>query len=283
MKNKAVTEMIEGGIVKEIRSFVNSDLPLVFHVDIMVNTPHHYVHKHRDMEFLMGISGNGVVYTDMRAHDISENEIVVVNTNKIHYVTSENVFKYYCLQIDSDYLSALGIDAESLIFAEKIVDDEMSNIMNRIYSEWSSNDEFHKVMIKSLINEFAIKLFRGYKITDTSNEKESRTLKKVKQSISFIKRNYTRDISLDEIASVAGLSRYHFCREFKKATDLTPIEFINRMRCEYAKTLLESHKYSISEISAMVGFTTSAHFSKIFKRFFSSYPSEYNKNAEEDK
>ena len=130
--------------------------------------------------------------------------------------------------------------------------------MNRIYSEWSSNDEFHKVMIKSLINEFAIKLFRGYKITDTSNEKESRTLKKVKQSISFIKKNYTRDISLDEIASVAGLSRYHFCREFKKATDLTPIEFINRMRCEYAKTLLESHKYSVSEISAMVGFTTSA-------------------------
>ena len=283
MKNKAVKEMMEGSVVKEIRSFVNSDLPLNFHVDIMVNTPHHYVHKHRDMEFLMGLSGSGVVYTDMRAHDISENEIVVVNTNKIHYVTSENVFKYYCMQIDSDYLSSLGIDAESLSFSEKITDQELSDIMNRIYAEWSGGGELRTIMIKSLLNEFAVKLFRGYKVTDTSSEKESRTLKKVKLSISFIKKNYTRDISLDEIASVAGLSRYHFCREFKKATDLTPIEFINRMRCEYAKTLLESHKYSVSEISTMVGFATSAHFSKIFKRFFSLYPSEYVKGAEGSK
>ena len=120
-------------------------------------------------------------------------------------------------------------------------------------------------------------LCRGASVTGAAGSKESRTLKKVKSSVSYIKNNYSSDLTLEEIASVAGLSRYHFCREFKKATDLTPIEFINRVRCERAKTLLEARTYSVSEISSMCGFATSAHFSKIFKRFFLVYPSEYIK------
>lgn len=65
--------------------------------------------------------------------------------------------------------------------------------------------------------------------------------------------------------------------EFKKATDLTPVEFINRTRCEFAKNLLESKKYSVAEIGEMSGFSTSAHFSKTFKGFFGVYPSDYMK------
>ncbi len=275
MNNKNVTEIMGGSVIKEICSFVNSDLPVNFHIDIMVNTPHHYVHKHRDMEFLMGISGSGVVYSDMKPYEISENDIVVINTNRIHYVTSDNIFKYYCMQIDTDYLSSIGIDVETINFEEKISSNELSELMHRIRNEWDFTGELRHLMIKSYLNEFAVKLFRDFKVLDTAHDKESRTLRKIKQSISFIKKEYTGDISLDEVASVAGLSRYHFCREFKKATDLTPVEFINRMRCEYAKTLLESKKYSVSEISTIVGFSTSAHFSKIFKRFFSQYPSEY--------
>lgn len=283
MNNKNIIEVAEESVMKEILSFVNSDLPLNFHVDIMVNTPHHYVHKHRDMEFLMGISGSGVVYSDMKPYEVSENEIVVINTNRIHYVTSDNLFKYYCMQIDTDYLSSIGIDIETINFEEKIISEELSGIMHLIRSEWESAGELRHLMIKSYLNEFAVKLFRDFKVLDTAHDKESRTLRKIKQSISFIKKNYTGDISLDEVASVAGLSRYHFCREFKKATDLTPVEFINRMRCEYAKTLLESKKYSVSEISTIVGFSTSAHFSKIFKRFFSLYPSEYARYLKEGK
>ena len=249
----------------------------------MVNTPHHYVHKHRDMEFLMGISGSGVIYSDMKPHEVSENEIVVVNSNKIHYVTSENVFKYYCMQIDTEYLSSMGIDVETINFEEKITSNELADIMHSICDEWFSSNELRHLMIKSYLTKFAVLLFRDHRVVETSGEKESRTLKKIKQSINFIKKNYTHDVSLDEIASVAGLSRYHFCREFKKATDLTPIEFINRIRCEHAKTLLESQKYSVAEISTMVGFLTSAHFSKIFKRFFLQYPSEYVRCLKERK
>jgi AraC-like DNA-binding protein/mannose-6-phosphate isomerase-like protein (cupin superfamily) len=274
-----VTEVRDGNVIKEIRTFVNSELPMTVHVDIMVNNPHHYVHKHRNVEIIMGLSGEGTVWSDMKPHSVSENKIVVINPNRIHYVTSENIFKYYCVQIDTDYLFSLGIDTDEVFFEEEVNCTELSSIISRIYNEWENENELRNVMLKSLLDTFSVMLFRSYRITDTSGGKESRTLKKVKSSISYIKSNYSRDLTLEEIASVAGLSRYHFCREFKKATDLTPIEYINRVRCERAKALLESRAYSVSEISTMCGFATSAHFSKIFKRFFLVYPSEYIKNG----
>ena len=272
-----VTEVKDGNVIKEIRTFVNSALPMAVHVDIMVNNPHHYVHKHRNVEIIMGLSGEGTVWSDMKPHHVSGDKIVVINPNQIHYVTSEDVFKYYCLQIDTDYLFSLGIDTDEVYFCEEFSSDELSKIISVIYNEWESENELRNVKLKSCLDAFAVGLYRDHRSIDTSGSKESRTLKKVKSSVSYIKNNYSSDLTLEEIASVAGLSRYHFCREFKKATDLTPIEFINRVRCERAKTLLEARTYSVSEISSMCGFATSAHFSKIFKRFFLVYPSEYIK------
>lgn len=283
MNSNNVTEVRDGNVIKEIRTFVNSALPMTVHVDIMVNNPHHYVHKHRNVEIIMGLSGEGTVWTDMKPHNVTGNRIVVVNPNQIHYVTSESIFKYYCVQIDTDYLLSLGIDTDEAYFSEEVDDAFLSDIISDIYKEWEGKEELRNIMLKSCLDAFSVRLYRNHRLTDAQGSKESRTLKKVKSSVSYIKNNYNRDLTLEEIASVAGLSRYHFCREFKKATDLTPVEFINRIRCERAKTLLESKKYSVSEISTMCGFATSAHFSKIFKRFFLVYPSEYLKNGKKDK
>lgn len=136
------------------------------------------------------------------------------------------------------------------------------------------------MMLRACIVGIIVNLCRNYQINETKVVKESRTLQKIKHSINYIKTNFRNDLTLDEIADEAELSKYHFCREFKKATDLTPVEFINRTRCEYAKSLLESKRYSVTEIGEMCGFSTSAHFSKTFRVFFGTYPSDYMKKAE---
>lgn len=276
------THSPETNIYYESRMFVNSVLPFSLHIDIMVNTSHHYVHKHKELEILKGISGSGVVYTDMKPIEASENDIIIANPNRIHYITSDKVYKYYCLIIDSDFLSSMGIDAESVCLEDHIKDPYLSDLMDKIYEEWSSSSEYRSVLLRSYVSELLILLLRNYHAAQTVSEKESKTLKKIKQSITYIKNNYKRDITLDEISSVASLSRYHFCREFKKATNLTPVEFINRTRCELAKELLESKKYTISDISELCGFATTAHFSKTFKGFFGSYPSEFVKKLKNE-
>ncbi len=272
----------ETNIYYESRMFVNSALPFSLHIDIMVNTSHHYVHKHKELEILKGISGSGTVYTDMKPIEAGVNDIIIANPNRIHYITSDNVFEYYCLIIDSDFLSTLGIDSDGICLEDMIKDEYLSELIDKIYKEWKESNEYRSTLLKSYITELLILLTRNHHAPQTVSEKESKTLKKIKQSITYIKNNYKRDISLDEISSVASLSRYHFCREFKKATGLTPVEFINRTRCELAKGLLESKKYTISDISELCGFATTAHFSKTFKGFFGSYPSEFVKKLKNE-
>ncbi len=261
----------------ETRNFINSVLPFSLHIDIMVNTSHHYVHKHREIEILSGISGSGQVISDLKPISVTANEIVVINPNKVHYIVSDNIFQYYCLIIDSDFLEANGIDPESIYFKEHIVDSGLPAMLERLNAEWNREDEYRNMMLKSCVIGIIVELCRNYQINETMIEREGKTLQKIKHSINYIKNNFRSELTLDDVAGEAGLSKYHYCREFKKATDLTPVEFINRTRCEFAKTLLEAKKYSVTEIGEMSGFSTSAHFSKTFRSFFGAYPSDYMK------
>ncbi len=261
----------------ETRNFIKSVLPFSFFTDIMVNTPHHYVHKHREIEILAGISGNGNVIADLKTIPLAEDQIVVINRNKVHYVVSDSLVKYYCLIIDSDFLAANGIDTQAVCFEELIRDKELFGLIKQLNDEWKKDDEYRNLILRAKVTEIVVNLCRKYIVNETMVEKESKTLQKIKHSINYIKNNFREDLTLDDVAEEAGLSKYHYCREFKKATDLTPVEFINRTRCEFAKNLLESKKYSVAEIGEMSGFLTPAYFSKTFKSFFGTYPSDYMK------
>ncbi len=254
-------------------------LPFVFHIDHIFNTPQQFANKHKELEILMCISGSGVVYSDMKPIMLKAGEMAVVNTNRIHYTMTDNEFRYYCLIVDNEFLYSIGIDTHEVCFEDKIASPCFCELFEKICTEWYRDDKFRSVIVKSIVTELFVHMCRDHLVKDTTNEKESKTLKKIKYSINYIKQNYRRDLSLDEVSEAAGLSRYHFCREFKKATGLTPVEFINRLRCEFAKELLESKKYTIAEISDMIGFMTPAHFSKTFKGFFDVHPSEFIKRS----
>lgn len=254
-------------------------LPFVFHTDCVINSPQHHANKHKELEILMCISGSGTVYSDMKPISLKTGEMAVINTNRIHYTTTENEFRYHCLIVDNDFLYSIGIDTDEICFEDKISSSCFADLFDKISTEWHRDDKFRSVIVKSIVAELCIRMCRDHLVKDTTNEKESKTLKKIKYSINYIKQNFRRDLPLDEVSVAAGLSRYHFCREFKKATGLTPVEFINRTRCEFAKELLESKRYTIAEISDMSGFVTPSHFSKTFKGIFDQHPSELMKKS----
>ncbi len=277
------SEMIRSDkVYYETRNFINNVLPFSLHTDIMVSTTHHYVHKHREIEILMPVSGAGQVIADLKTIPISGEEIAVINPNKVHYIVSEEPLRYYVLIIDTDFLIENGMDPSVLCFRDHIRDHELSEMIRELDREWNREDAYRNLCLRSLLIGIMIRLCRYHVVTDTTTEKEGRTLQKIKHSINYIKNNYRRNLTLDEIADEAGLSKYPYCREFKKATDLTPIEFINRTRCEYAKNLLESRRYSVAEVSEMCGFVTAAHFSKVFRGFFGMNPSEYHRARRKD-
>jgi AraC-like DNA-binding protein len=100
---------------------------------------------------------------------------------------------------------------------------------------------------------------------------------RVDKVISYITKNYTRQISLDEIASFASMNATAFCRFFKKETGKTLKSFILDMRVGYACKLLLMNEMNVSQISSECGFETISHFNKTFRKVSGYAPSEYRK------
>ena len=94
------------------------------------------------------------------------------------------------------------------------------------------------------------------------------------RSVRYIKENFNGHITIDVLASEAGLSKYHFCRKFRTALGSSPMNFVTLMRIERAKELLRRGK-SISIIAMEVGFNDFGNFSKSFKKLTGLTPSAY--------
>jgi AraC-like DNA-binding protein len=95
----------------------------------------------------------------------------------------------------------------------------------------------------------------------------------------FVRDNYARQISLEEISQEVSMTVPSFCRYFKKITGKTFTRFVNEYRLVHASKLLVEKPTSITDICYESGFNNFSHFNKLFKEFTGKSPSEYRKKS----
>jgi AraC family transcriptional regulator len=81
----------------------------------------------------------------------------------------------------------------------------------------------------------------------------------------YVEANLSRDIGVNDLAKLVGLSRFHFLRVFKKATRETPYQYLLRRRVERGQDLLQMPGLSVAEVAAQVGFKDSTRFIRAFR------------------
>lgn len=91
----------------------------------------------------------------------------------------------------------------------------------------------------------------------------------------FVKKEFTRSISLDEISQKVSMTNPAFCRYFKKITGKTFTRFVNEYRLTHAAKLLHEKQISITDVCFESGFNNFSHFNKQFKAFTGKSPSVY--------
>jgi len=82
-------------------------------------------------------------------------------------------------------------------------------------------------------------------------------------------------ITIQQLSELFGMSQRNFTRRFRKATNTTPLKYLQNQRLSEAKELLQNSNLSISEIAYRVGYIDVSYFTKIFKGFFSTTPKQY--------
>lgn len=99
--------------------------------------------------------------------------------------------------------------------------------------------------------------------------------KRIDKILSFINRNYTRNLKLNEISDMANMNSSAFCRYFKEVTGKTFLQYVMDMRIGYACKLLTLNDGDISQIAVECGFDSISHFNRTFKLLTGMTPTQY--------
>lgn len=117
----------------------------------------------------------------------------------------------------------------------------------------------------------------------SANGREAATLSgdanPIQKALDFIDGNLHREISLGEIAKVAGKSPFHFARIFKDALGVTPVAYVIEKRIDRSKALLRQTDLPISVIASRCGFNSQSHYCRTFRRLEHRTPREYRRHS----
>ena len=265
----------------EIHKWKNPLLPFIFHTDLVENRHYGHGNWHESLEILYVLEGSGYILCDSKKYDMNIGDIIVINSNEVHRITSDSHLKYHCFIIGTSFCLENGIDITKLKYSTKIRDRRAAELLLGVVNE--INDE-SKAFSASAIRSCALSLlvyfcrFYSESIDKTKANSQSDTVRK---GLEYINNNFSQQLTLESISKITGISKYHFLREFKQYTGYTVITYINTLRCEYAKRLLLNTSFSISDVAIKCGYENLSYFTRTFKRYTGTLPSHFSQTVPE--
>lgn len=132
-------------------------------------------------------------------------------------------------------------------------------------------------LLKLIFFELIIYLIRCQRYTHNINQKTNLSNITIGEIVNFIENNYSRQLTLPEIAAQFGISESSLTKKIKIFTNMTFKEYLTKTRIEEAKSLLISSEKSITEIAYECGYNNSNFFGDVFKKAVGMSPSSYRK------
>ncbi len=153
--------------------------------------------------------------------------------------------------------------------------------ISRLYAELCRNPQLDKYVISARLYEWLMELHRlaeGRDIVRADEELPG----PIRAAVRLMKSRYSEDLSVDDMASAAGLTKYHFCRQFQKKTGLRPNQYLRKIRVEQAARLLRHTERTVEAIARETGFGYTNYFIKVFRSFVGVTPNEYRLGKQVD-
>jgi len=157
-------------------------------------------------------------------------------------------------------------------------DSKLNSLMEQLHDELMRR-RASTLFVQGIGQAIAIHLARNYAelVKDPRRGSPSLPGYKVRQITEWMAEHLADDFNLDQLAALAGLSKFHFHRLFKSATGASPAQYLVNLRMDKAKRQLRETKRSIVDVALDVGYTNPSHFAQIFRRDTSLSPSDYRR------
>ena len=171
------------------------------------------------------------------------------------------------LRTKKQFKSRLNLDIEQLEIVDKL--------SAKIHKELSQKSRGYRFFSLVYFMELISYLSRCYTPYDSKSVKN---LKRVSEMLNFIDNNFQEKITLNDIVIKGHMSLSTANRAFQEAMELTPIEYLIKIRIDHAASMLRhQHDIPITRVAMQCGYNDSNHFSKQFSKVMRTTPRDYRK------
>jgi AraC-like DNA-binding protein len=154
--------------------------------------------------------------------------------------------------------------------------DAVYALMATLESRSRHSDPLARLTGKAVFLEILLRLLADPAAAPPSTLSDGGLTHQVKKLLDQMPRT---DVSIRELLESTGQSYAHLCRAFKATYGLSPVKYLNLLRVETAKTLLNGDNLNISEIAEKCGYADLGYFSRVFKALTEKSPRRYRADA----
>ncbi|MBQ3014848.1 MAG: helix-turn-helix transcriptional regulator [Clostridia bacterium] len=254
-----------------------------FNIDIReISIAHEFVlDRIQKCEYPSGRGNYGFVYTlegnaEYRFTNgdsivVTKGDLLFLSPDAAYTIITEKEFRHYTVNFDI-HPSTSELDAldQPYLLATDDSTERLKYLTEKVVSLWTSKRAGCEMQAIGRLYEL-LSVFYYDCVIDVNMHSNGRLL----CAKEYIERHFTSSVSLAELARLSNMSVTHFRREWKKHYNNTPLAYRDAMRLSFARELISSGYYTVSEIAEKCGFEDVGYFIRFFKKHTGITPFKY--------
>lgn len=249
------------------------------------------LHWHESIELFYVYAGSVHMSIGNDSYILHEGDAAIINPNELHCTTrfADNTL-HICIKIPKSfvdsctpdllhkkYISPLFLNLISI--EHKISADQyVQRCFEKLYDCTTRFPRGWELLYKGYVFELLAILWDKYSRADEKSVVFQKEQQSVKRVVEYIDAHFDQPLTLDILAECAGYSSAHLCRKFKLLCGVSPMQYLNHIRCENASRMLCDSGLSVTETCFAAGFNDPNYFSKVFKKIYAKSPRAFKKS-----
>lgn len=240
------------------------------------SVPH--THSYAELFYVMG--GMGQIQIDQDLYPISTHQLVIISPNVMHTEVSLNAspLEYAVLGIEGLEISASGNEENRFKILTPHEGDTTLTCFQNILEEAGSKLPGNEIICQAYMEILVTHLMRSTALAASATPFSSSNTQCVTVR-RYIDAHFKESLTLDQLAEIAHVNKYHLAHSFKEEFGISPISYQLNRRIEESCYLLRRTNMSLSQIARVLGFSSSSYFSQLFRKAMNMSPSEFRKQS----
>lgn len=231
--------------------------------------------------YLLCIEGEGWVEDVDNRYKVRRNTVILIDADTPHAYgsTTDNPWSILWCHVEGELVrklsGSMGLQKtlKTMELSEEMFKNHVQWMQRLIFRASSPMDEQGILAAHSYIQLILSELAS----ISSDNDYIYNEVAFIEQAIEIMKSKIYSQISLEEVCDAIHVSKYYFCRAFKKATGFTPIAYFNKLKVMKACDLFVESDHRVQTVSELLNFSTPFYFSETFKKYTGYSPKAYKK------